>query len=245
MPSTWFASYGERARRTGGLDAALGVAGDDVIWQPYLTDGARAARVGTSCARRSPRSPPRASSSTRRSRTSRSTAPRCSRPGRCACGATARSRKTARCWAFHFRGGRLRRQTSFATRDEALETVAALGALNDGPFRIAEEGEGEDRVVRLAGELDVATAARWMESVLLRPRAPRERRRKLDLAELGFMDSTGPARAAAGAPDRPPTASGASPGRRVPPNIRRLFELAGVHEAMPSEPEDPRAEVGD
>jgi anti-sigma B factor antagonist len=148
-----------------------------------------------------------------------------------------------RCWAFHFRGGRLRRQTSFATREEALETVAALRALSDAPFQIAEEeGEGETRVVRLAGELDVATAPDF-ERILVRHRPPRQRV-VLDLSELRFMDSTGlrvllQARRAA------------ADGhwhlvlRSIPPNIRRLFELSGTSDAIPTEAEDPQADLGD
>ena len=42
-------------------------------------------------------------------------------------------------WAYHFRDGRLRRQTTHASREEALETLAALRLLDDATFSLAEE----------------------------------------------------------------------------------------------------------
>jgi anti-anti-sigma factor len=231
-----------RAYATGGLDAALAVAGDNVVWQPYLTDG----RVL------------RGSDELRAALAVVAadgvefdvTFDEVEEHGSAVLAiGTLRVRRDGgaeeipRCWVFHFRGGRLRRQTSFATRAEALETVIALRVLSDAPFRIAEEaGENEDRVVYLAGELDVATAPEF-ERILMRRRPPRQRV-VLDLGELRFMDSTGlrvllqARRAAADGHWRLAL-------RSVPPNIRRLFELAGVHEAIPIDPEDQYADLGD
>ena len=136
-------------------------------------------------------------------------------------------------WAYHFRAGRLWRQTTHASRDDALEALAALRVLDDATFTLAEDaGNGGDRVIRLHGELDI-DAAPDLERALLRSR-PAGQRVVLDLSELQFMDSTGlrvllRARAAA------------EEGhweiflRDVPSNIRRLFDMTGVHEALPSE----------
>jgi anti-anti-sigma factor len=230
-----------RAHEAGGLDAALAVAGDDVIWQPYLTEGRvlrgsdelRAAFAAL--AAEGVRYDASLDDVEEHGGAVLATgAMRVQRDGSV--------EEVPRCWAFHFRGGRLRRQTSFATREEALETIVALRALSDTPFQIAEEaGEGEARVVRMAGELDVATAPDF-ERILMRHRPPRQRV-ILDLSELRFMDSTGlrvllqARRAAADGQWRLEL-------RSVPPNIRRLFELAGVGDAIPTDPEDPQADLG-
>jgi anti-sigma B factor antagonist len=230
-----------RAHAAGGVDAALAVAGDDVIWQPYLTDG----RVLRGSDELRAAFAELAADGVEYDTTLEDVE---EHGNAVLATATVRVRRdgaveeVTRCWAFHFRSGRLKRQTSYATREEAVETVAALRALNDGPFRIAEEeGEGTDRVVRLAGELDVATAPDF-ERVLMRQRPPHQRV-VLDLAELRFMDSTGlrvllqARRAAADGQWQLRL-------RSVPPNIRRLFELAGVSDAIPTAPEDPQADVG-
>jgi anti-sigma B factor antagonist len=225
-----------RAQAAGGIDAVLAVAGDDVIWQPYLTDGRvlrgsdelragfaelAAAGVDYDTALDDVEEQGNVVLATGTVRVRRDGA----------------VEEVSRCWAFHFRSGRLKRQSSYATREEAREAVAALRALNEGPFQIAEEeAEGEDLVVRLAGELDVATAPDF-ERVLMRQRPPHQLV-VLDLAELRFMDSTGlrvllqARRAAADGHWRLEL-------RSVPPNIRRLFELSGVSDAIPTQPDDP------
>jgi anti-anti-sigma factor len=136
-------------------------------------------------------------------------------------------------WAYHFRDGRLTRQTTHASRADALETLMALRMLEAEPFELAEtEGAGGERVVALRGELDIASASN-LERALLRSR-PVGQRVVLDLADLRFMDSTGlrvllRARVAS------------EKGRwelrmaNVPPNIRRLFDMTGVHDALPAE----------
>jgi anti-sigma B factor antagonist len=231
-----------RAYAAGGLDAALAVAGDGVIWQPYLTEGrvlrgsdelrsafaelaAAGVRYETTLAGVEEHGNAVLATGTMRVQRNGSV------------------EEVERCWAFHFRDGRLRRQTSFATREEALETIVALRALSDAPFRIAEEeGEGETRVVRMTGELDVATAPDF-ERLLVRQRPPGQRV-VLDLSELRFMDSTGlrvllqARRAAADGQWRLEL-------RSIPPNIRRLFELSGVSDAISTQPTDPQAGLGD
>jgi anti-anti-sigma factor len=230
------------AHAAGGLDASLRIAGDDVIWQPYLTDG-RVLR-GSDELREA------FAELAAQGVTYEATLDGVEEYGSAvlATGTLRISRdgsveETTRCWAFHFRGGRLRRQTSYATREEAVEALAALQTLNDSPFKIDEEaGDGEDRVVRLVGELDVATAPDF-ERMLLRHRPPRQRV-ILDLGELRFMDSTGlrillQARRVAN------EGNWRLALRSVPPSIRRLLELAGVQDAIPIEPSDTRADLGD
>ena len=220
------------AHAAGGLEAALEVAGDDVIWQPHLTDG-RVLR-GSAELREA------FAALAKEGVTFEATLHHIEEHGSAvlATGTLSvqrdgRVEEITRCWAYHFRGGRLRRQTTYADRDEAADTIATLHALNESPFDVAEkEGHGDERIVRLRGELDVATAADF-ERVLLRLRRPRERV-VLDLGELRFMDSTGlrillQARRVA-----------AEGGwqlvlRSVPPSIRRLLELAGLQDAIPIE----------
>ena len=115
----------------------------------------------------------------------------------------------------------------------ALEALAALRVLDEATFTVAENTGGDGaHVIRLHGELDI-DAAPDLERALLRSR-PAGERVVLDLSDLQFMDSTGlrvllRARAAA------------EEGRweiflrDVPSNIQRLFDMTGVHEALPSE----------
>ena len=115
----------------------------------------------------------------------------------------------------------------------ALEALAALRVLDEATFTVAESTGGDGaHVIRLHGELDI-DAAPDLERALLRSR-PAGERVVLDLSDLQFMDSTGlrvllRARAAA------------EEGRweiflrDVPSNIQRLFDMTGVHEALPSE----------
>jgi anti-sigma B factor antagonist len=134
-------------------------------------------------------------------------------------------------WAYHFREGRLWRQSTHASRDEAVETLKALRTLAAN-FAIAEaEGDEGEQIVRVEGELDIATAPD-LERVLLSPRA-RGQRVVIDLAGLRFMDSTGLRvllRAQAAAKD----GRWEVYVRNVPPNITRLFTIAGVQDALPS-----------
>ncbi len=221
-----------RAHEAGGLDACLDVAGEGVVWQPYVTEGrvfrtsgelraafAELAERGVTCE-------PRLHDLEQH-------------------GNVVLAHGVLRVsgdgvvdehdvhWAYHFRDGRLARQTTHASRAEALDTLMALRTLEAQPFELAEmEGAGGERVMTLRGELDIASASN-LERALLRSR-PVGQRVVLDLADLRFMDSTGlrvllRARVAA------------EKGRwelrmtNVPPNIRRLFDMTGVHDALPAE----------
>jgi anti-sigma B factor antagonist len=229
------------AHATGGVGALIDVAGDDVIWQPYLLDGrilrgsaelraafAELANEGVSY---------------------EATLHDVEEHGNAVLATgTVRVRRiddveeTTRCWAYHFRSGRLRRQTTYANREEAVDTIVALRTLTETAFgALEEDGEGGERVVRLRGELDVATAPEF-ERVLLRLRPPHQRV-VLDLSELRFMDSTGlrillQARRTASEGGWQLTL------RSVPPNIQRLLKLSGVGESIPIESAESRVELG-
>jgi anti-sigma B factor antagonist len=229
------------AHATGGVGALIDVAGDDVIWQPYLVDG----RILRGSAELRAAFAELANAGVRYEATLHDVEEhgnavlatgtlRVQRPDDVV--------ETTRCWAYHFRSGRLRRQTTYASLEEAVETIVALRTLTETSFGILEEdGEVGERVVRLRGELDVATAPEF-ERVLVRLRPP-DQRVVLDLSELRFMDSTGlrillQARRVA------------SEGgwqlalRNVPPNVLRLLKLSGVEEAIPIESAEPRVELG-
>jgi len=129
-------------------------------------------------------------------------------------------------WVLHFRLGKPWRLASFAEREDAVGSLVALQAIA-GPVFGARERDG---VVRVRGELDVATAGA-LEKLLLRRREPGEVV-ELDLSELGFMDSTGlrvllRAQQAAERGGWEVVLTGAS----VP--VQRLFDLSGVHAALP------------
>jgi anti-anti-sigma factor len=222
-----------QAHADAGIDAMLDVAGDDVIWQPYLTKG----RVLRGSEELRGAFAALAAEGVEYEATLHGVE---DHGNAVLATGTLRVRRSgsfeeiSRCWAFHFRGGRLRRLTSFESREEAVDTLSALRTLNEAPFSIAEEeedGEGV-RVVRLAGELDVATAPDF-ERVLMRNRAPHQRI-VLDLGELRFMDSTG-LRILLQARRVAAEGNWQLALRSVPPNIRRLFELSGIADAIPME----------
>jgi anti-anti-sigma factor len=217
------------AHATGGIEAFLDAAGEDVTWQPFLSDG-------------------RIYRSTSELRTAfvllleeglvyEIEIDGIEQHGDVVIvGGTVRAQFNGKArdervhWGYHFRQGRLWRQSTHASREDALETIRVLRSLGAN-FAIAEdEGEGGEHVLRVKGELDIATAPD-LERVLLTVR-PRGERVVLDLAGLRFMDSTGLRvllRAQAAARD----------GRwelylrDVPPNIGRLFTIAGVEDALP------------
>ena len=79
-------------------------------------------------------------------------------------------------WVLHVAGGRLRRLSTYATREEAISSLAALESIATVPgFDVAEQGSGGERTVRPAGELDIATAPQ-LEHALLDGRRARRRR---------------------------------------------------------------------
>jgi anti-anti-sigma factor len=221
-----------RAHETGGLDAFFAAAGEDVVWQPFLT-GDRVFRSTTevreamsALAEEGIRYEPQLHDLEQHgSVVLVHGALRVSKNGR--------FDETPLHWAYHFRDGRLQRQSTYASREDALEAVAALRLLADATFTLSEDaGHDGERVIRLRGELDIDSAPD-LERALLRSRPARERV-VLDLAELKFMDSTGlrvllRARVAADE-GRWEIAL-----RNVPPTIRRLFDMTGVHDALPAE----------
>jgi anti-anti-sigma factor len=221
-----------RAHDSGGLDAFCAAAGEDVVWQPHITGG----RVFRTTSELRDAVAALAEQGIRYESELHDLEQhgnvvlvhgvvRVSNNGS--------FHETPMHWAYHFRGGRLWRQTTYASREEALDALAALRALDDATFTVAEDpGSGDERVIRLRGELDIECAPD-LERVLLRSR-PAGQRVVLDLSGLKFMDSTGlrvllRARAAA------------DEGRwqlylrDVPPTIRRLFDMTGVHDALPPE----------
>lgn len=221
-----------RAHEAGGLDAFFEAAGEDVVWQPYLTDGRvfhstteLRETLGAIAASGIHYEPKLHDLEQHGSVVLAHGVLLISRNGS--------AEETPVHWAYHFRAGRLWRQTTHASREEALDALSALRVLAEATFTLAEDaGSDGERVIRLRGELDIDTVPE-LERALLRSR-PAQQRVVLDLSELKFMDSTGlrvllRARAAA------------EEGhweillRNVPSNIGRLFDMTGVHAALPDE----------
>jgi anti-anti-sigma factor len=221
-----------RAHDTGGLDAFFAVAGEDVVWQPFLTGnqvfrGSSELREALNAlAEQGIRYEPVLHDLEQHGNVVLV-------HGVLRVSNNGRFEETPLHWSYHFRDGRLRRQSTHASREAALEALSALRLLDDATFRLSEDaGRDGERVIRVRGELDIESAPE-LERALLRSR-PAGERVVLDLAELKFMDSTGlrvllRARAAA------------DEGRweinlrNVPPTIRRLFDMTGVQAALPAE----------
>jgi anti-sigma B factor antagonist len=221
-----------RAHETGGLDAFFALAGEDVVWQPFLTDNrvfrgtAELREALAALAEQGIRYEPHLHDLEQHGNVVLV-------HGVLRVSNNGKFDETPLHWAYHFRDGRLLRQSSYLSRDAALEALSALRLLDQATFSLAEDAGGDgERVIRLRGELDIEFAPE-LERVLLRSR-PAGQRVVLDLAELKFMDSTGlrvllRARAAA---DEGRWEIGL---RNVPPTIRRLFDMTGVHAALPAE----------
>jgi anti-anti-sigma factor len=135
-------------------------------------------------------------------------------------------------WVFHFAGGRLRRLSMYGTLDEALTSLAALNAIGPPPteFAVAEREDGGTLTLRPAGELDIATAPR-LEQALMDGRTPGDRV-VLDLADLEFIDSTG-LRVLIRAVEAARRGGWELSLRPGPPAVHRVFEIAGVLDALP------------
>jgi anti-sigma B factor antagonist len=216
----------------GGADAMLAAAGEDVVWQPNVTPGRiyrttaelRAALVALE--ERGVRFEARWQDLEEHGNVVLvSGSVRIDRSGEV-------EEREAH-WAYHFREGRLWRQSTHASREDALDALTALRAI-DMAFGIAEEeGPGGARIVRVHGELDIATAGD-LERAVLRPREPGEQV-VLDLAGLRFMDSTG-LRVLMRARSEAKAGRWDLYLRNVPANVQRLFSLSGVHDAVPQEP---------
>jgi stage II sporulation protein AA (anti-sigma F factor antagonist) len=223
-----------RAHEAGGLDAFFAVAGEDVVWQPFITGnqvfrGSTELREAlTTLAEQGIRYEPQLHDLEQHGNVVLV-------HGVLRVTSNGEPDETPLHWAYHFRDGRLQRQTTYASREAALEALSALRLLDDATFSVAEDGGGDgdgERVIRLRGELDIESTPD-LERVLLRTR-PAGQRVVLDLTELKFMDSTGlrvllRARAAA---DQGRWEINL---RNVPPTIRRLFDMTGVQAALPAE----------
>jgi anti-anti-sigma factor len=220
------------AHEAGGLDAFFAAAGEDVVWQPHLTGDrvfhstAELREAMAAVDEQGVRYEPELYDLEQHGSVVLAHGVlRVSRNGSV--------EETEVHWAYHFRGGRLWRQTTHASREDALDAISALRILAEATFTLAEDaGSGGDRVIRLRGELDIDSAPD-LERVLLRSR-PARQRVVLDLSELEFMDSTGLRvllRARAVAED----GGWELLLRDVPPTIRRLFDMTGVHGALPAE----------
>jgi anti-anti-sigma factor len=223
-----------RAHEAGGLDAFFAVAGEDVVWQPFITSnqvfrGSTELREAlTTLAEQGIRYEPQLHDLEQHGNVVLV-------HGVLRVTSNGEPDETPLHWAYHFRDGRLQRQTTYASREAALEALSALRLLDDATFSVAEDGGGDgdgESVIRLRGELDIESTPD-LERVLLRTR-PAGQRVVLDLTELKFMDSTGlrvllRARAAA---DQGRWEINL---RNVPPTIRRLFDMTGVQAALPAE----------
>ena len=221
-----------RAHEAGGLDAFFAVAGEDVVWQPFLTGNqvfrgsAELREALTILAEEGIRYEPQLHDLEQHGNVVLV-------HGVLRVTNNGERDETPVHWAYHFRDGRLQRQTTHPSREAALEALSALRLLDAAAFSLAEDAGGDgERVIRARGELDIESTPD-LERVLLRTR-PAGQRVVLDLTELKFMDSTGlrvllRARAAA------------DEGRweinlrNVPPTIRRLFDMTGVQAALPAE----------
>ena len=221
-----------RAHEAGGLEAFCAVAGEDVVWQPFIT-GDRVFRttselreaLGVLAEQGISYEPELHDLEQHGDVVLVHGVLRVSNNGRLD--------ETSLHWAYHFRDGCLRRQSAHASREEALDALAALRLLSDATFTLAEDAGSEgERVIRLRGELDIESAPD-LERVLLRSR-PARQRVVLDLAELKFMDSTG-LRVLLRARTAADEGRWEIQLRNVPPTIRRLFDMTGVHAALPAE----------
>lgn len=221
-----------RAHEAGGLDAFCAAAGEDVVWQPFITGG-RVFRTTTELREAVSALAEQGISYEPELHDLEQHGNVVLVHGLLRVSDNGRIDETSLHWAYHFRDGRLRRQSAHASREEALDALAAVRLLSEATFTLGEEaGSDGERVIRLRGELDIESAPD-LERVLLRPR-PARQRVVLDLAELKFMDSTG-LRVLLRARTAADEGRWEIQLRNVPPTIRRLFDMTGVHAALPAE----------
>jgi anti-anti-sigma factor len=213
-----------------GLDAALEVAGDDVIWQPY-TAGGRILRGAAELREAFAELAARGVEYEARLYDLEQHGTAVIAGGALRIHWPEGVEEQELEWVFHFREGRLWRQSSHASREDALAALAALEAIT-APLGIGEEHVDGEQVVRLRGELDIAGAP-VLERVLLRPRTPGEHV-VVDLAALRFMDSTG-LRVLLRAQDAAREGHWHLELRAVPAHVRRLFAMTGLEGVLPPE----------
>ena len=160
-----------RAYESGGLDAFFAAAGDDVVWQPFITGNrvfrgtAELREELTALAAQGIRYEPQLHDLEQHGNVVLV-------HGVLRVSNNGRFDETPLHWAYHFRDGRLQRQSTHTSREAALETLSALRLLDDVTFSLAEAaGSDGERVIRLRGELDIESAPD-LERVLLRSRPP-------------------------------------------------------------------------
>lgn len=100
-----------------------------------------------------------------------------------------------------------------------------------GELTVRADRDGGVVTIRLAGELDIATAAR-VEAELEQAEAGDARSIVVDLSGLTFMDSTG-LRLLLAAHARSRANSDRLGLLRGPAAVQRVFELSGVDESLP------------
>jgi len=114
-------------------------------------------------------------------------------------------------------------------RDPSANRAAqAAGA---GALTIGSRRDGDEHIVRLAGELDLAHAAD-LEGELLRVEGTDAKRIVVDLSGLTFIDSTG-VRIMLQAQARSRADSNRLTLIRPPANVNRVFVICGVERMLP------------
>lgn len=103
--------------------------------------------------------------------------------------------------------------------------------MGEGRFTIAEDRLGGQRILRLEGELDLASAKEFEER--LAALVSSQSASVVDLSELSFMDSTGLALLIAAS--KQAQENGGRVSVRAPsPPVRRMMELCGVADLIDS-----------
>jgi anti-anti-sigma factor len=115
---------------------------------------------------------------------------------------------------------------SASSEQPAIERTFELGELTVRSLR-----DGSIQTIRLAGELDLASADA-LEEELVRVEATDAATIVLDLADLSFLDSSG-IRLLIAASGRSRADSGRLVIRRPPESVRRVLRVAGVDDRLP------------
>ncbi len=123
-----------RAHEAGGLDAFFAVAGEDVVWQPFITGGqvfrgsTELREALTALAEQGIRYEPVLHDLEQHGNVVLV-------HGVLRVSNNGRFDETPLHWAYHFRDGRLRRQSTHASREAALEALSALRLLDDATLQ--------------------------------------------------------------------------------------------------------------